>query len=65
MFHKSAVQSSNFQCTSLDGCFPSSRVDNYKNSKNQNLGRQSEMGKSLGRECNFEEVRFELGTEYW
>ena len=29
-------------------------------------GRQSrEMGKSLGRECNFEEVCFEPGTEYW
>ena len=29
-------------------------------------GRQSrEMGKSLGRESNFEEVCFEPGTEYW
>ena len=29
-------------------------------------GRQSrEMGKSLGRERNFEEVCFEPGTEYW
>ena len=35
-------------------------------SKNQNLGRQSrEMGKSLGRERNFEEVCFESETEYW
>ena len=24
-----------------------------------------EMGKSLGRECNFEEVCFEPGTESW
>ena len=24
-----------------------------------------EMGKSLGRECNFEEVSFESGTESW
>ena len=24
-----------------------------------------EMGKSLGRECNFEEVCFEAGAEYW
>ena len=23
------------------------------------------MGKSLGRECNFGKVCFELGTEYW
>ena len=23
------------------------------------------MGRSLGRECNFEKVCFELGTEYW
>ena len=31
-----------------------------------NPGRQSsEMGKSLGRECNFEEVCFEPGTESW
>ena len=38
----------------------------YKNSKNQNLGRQSrETGKSLGRESNFEEVCLKLGTEYW
>ena len=37
-----------------------------ENSKNQNPGRQSrEMGKSLGRERNFEEVCFESGTEYW
>ena len=35
-------------------------------SKNQNPGRQSrEMGKSLGREHNFEKVCFEPGTEYW
>ena len=33
-------------------------------SKNHNPGRQSrEMGKSLERERNFEEVCFELGTE--
>ena len=32
----------------------------------KNPGRQSrEMGKSLGRECNFEEVCFESGTESW
>ena len=32
----------------------------------KNPGRQSrEMGKSLGRERNFEEVFFESGTEYW
>ena len=37
-----------------------------ENHKNQNPGRQSrEMGKSLGRESNFEEVCFELGTKYW
>ena len=36
------------------------------NSKNQNPGRQSkEMGKSLVRESNFEEVCFEPRTEYW
>ena len=34
------------------------------NIKNQNPGRQSrEMGKSLGMECNFEEVCFEPGTD--
>ena len=38
----------------------------YKNSKNQNPGRQlREMRKSSGRENNFEEVCFELGTKYW
>ena len=30
------------------------------------MGKQSrEIGKSLGRERNFEKVCFELGTEYW
>ena len=34
--------------------------------KNQNPGIQSrEMGKSLGRERNFEEGSFESGKEYW
>ena len=32
----------------------------------KNPGRQSrEMGESLWRECNFEEVCFEPGTENW
>ena len=38
----------------------------HENSKNLNPGRKSrEMGKSLGREHNFEEVCFEPGTESW
>ena len=33
--------------------------------KIQVLRQSMEMGKSLGRERNFEEVCFEPGTEYW